>query len=230
MVIGNGLLAKRFSAYQSNDNVVIFASGVSDSKTISAASFLREKTLLLSTMEAHKESILVYFSTCSIEDESLNQTPYVLHKLAMEHLIKDNATKYLIIRLTNMVGKGGNKKNVFNYFFERINNNEPFHLWTKSYRNILDIDDAYAIVHELIMSYTQNRIVNVAAAKSNNALEIVQAIEFFLGKKARYTEEDKGRPYEIDTVFIQEIIKKLKIDFGDQYLQRILKKYFGNEL
>jgi len=34
MVIGNGMVAKRFESYKTNDQFLIFASGVSNSKNI----------------------------------------------------------------------------------------------------------------------------------------------------------------------------------------------------
>ncbi|MEO7119531.1 MAG: hypothetical protein ABIY62_00460 [Ginsengibacter sp.] len=42
MVIGNGMIANRFISYKNNDDVIIFASGVSNSKDTIEENFLRE--------------------------------------------------------------------------------------------------------------------------------------------------------------------------------------------
>ena len=83
MVIGNGLVAKGFSAYNRDSNIVVFASGVSNSTTTSEAAFSREAGLLSEILRQHTEKKIVYISTCSIYDESLNDSAYVRHKLAM---------------------------------------------------------------------------------------------------------------------------------------------------
>ena len=46
MVIGNGMVAKRFESYKTNDQFLIFASGVSNSKNINPAAYERELILL----------------------------------------------------------------------------------------------------------------------------------------------------------------------------------------
>ena len=46
MVVGTGLLAKAFLEYENDDNIIVFASGVSNSKEISREEFDREKLLL----------------------------------------------------------------------------------------------------------------------------------------------------------------------------------------
>ena len=66
MVIGNGLLAKSFSKYKDDDQVIIFASGVSNSKEVNPEAFMREMDLLRSI--TNKDALLVYFSTCSVYD------------------------------------------------------------------------------------------------------------------------------------------------------------------
>ena len=46
MIIGQGMLAKRFEKYD-NDNIVIFASGVSNSRETSKIMFEKERKLLI---------------------------------------------------------------------------------------------------------------------------------------------------------------------------------------
>ena len=68
MVIGNGMIAKRFESYKDDDRFVIFASGVSNSRNKDESAYSRETGLLKDTAAAHPDKIMVYLSTCSIYD------------------------------------------------------------------------------------------------------------------------------------------------------------------
>lgn len=46
MVVGGGQIAKAFSSYSDDCGVVIFASGVSDSREVNISEFDKEKSLL----------------------------------------------------------------------------------------------------------------------------------------------------------------------------------------
>ncbi len=97
MIIGNGLLAQAFSPVFANDaHVIAFASGVSNSRETRAEAFARERELLTSTLE--REKFILYFSTCSVHDPELAESPYVRHKIDMEHLVC-NAAQKAIFRL-----------------------------------------------------------------------------------------------------------------------------------
>ena len=53
MVIGNGMIANRFASYKDDDNIFIFASGVSNSKETNEEHFLREVQLLNQTIKEY---------------------------------------------------------------------------------------------------------------------------------------------------------------------------------
>lgn len=108
MVIGNGLLAKTFETYHASNDVLIFASGVSNSKETNPEAFKRELALLKATIQNYPKAKLVYFSTASITDASVNTSAYVQHKIALENYIKSTTTNYLILRVSNVVGVNGN--------------------------------------------------------------------------------------------------------------------------
>lgn len=77
MVIGNGMIAKACKAFIDDTSVTIFASGVSNSAEVLVENFQREFELLASQT---KDIKIVYFSTCSVNDPSVADTPYVRHK------------------------------------------------------------------------------------------------------------------------------------------------------
>ena len=69
MIIGNGLLAQAFSEYNNNDEILIFASGVSNSLEEKESEFDREAKLLKSVITNYPDKTMVYFSTCSVYDK-----------------------------------------------------------------------------------------------------------------------------------------------------------------
>ena len=104
MVIGNGLMATTFSHYAHNDDVLIFASGVSNSTTEDPLEFEREIDLVRKAIEDHPHRLFIYFSSCSILDPAVSSRPYARHKLAVEEYIKSEVNDFLILRISNVVG------------------------------------------------------------------------------------------------------------------------------
>lgn len=228
MVIGKGLVAGSFSSYEHNDGFLIFASGVSNSKSSTDADFRREEDLLRKSVEAYPEKHLVYFSTTSIEDEDLQQTPYVQHKLNMEAFIRTNVNRYSIFRLSNLAGHSNNPNTILNYFFQHIHQGIPFRLWQRSERNLIDAEDMYRIAdHMLQYNLATNRTINIANTESYPVLFIVNSIEEFCGKKGIYSLEDRGGPVSTDTRDIAPVREALGIHFGADYLPKMLIKYYG---
>lgn len=227
MVIGNGLVAGSFRGYAGQDSFLVFASGVSNSKSSTTADFEREKILLQEQLKAHPGKTLVYFSTTSVEDPDLAATGYVQHKLRMETMIREQATSYTVFRLSNLAGRSSNPNTILNYFYRHISEGIPFQLWRHSERNIIDVDDVFrAADHLLQHRLFPNSVVNIANVQSYPVTYIVSRIETFCGRKAIYTPVEKGAPVHIDTSALQPVYEQLGIRFGPNYLDRILEKYY----
>lgn len=227
MVVGSGMIAKRFSNYAENKEVIIFASGVSNSSTHDAVAFKREADLLAETIAANQGSMLVYFSTCSIYDPSLQAAAYTLHKLAMEAFIKQEAKSYLIFRVSNPVGFTHNKHTVLNYFIEHIRQQQAFTLWEYASRNLIDIDDMYRLCEYFISdSRYWNQTINIANPVNYPVINIVEAIENHIGTKGYYTIATKGSSPLIDTSSTQPLFSQLGIEFHKDYFEQLLAKYF----
>jgi len=225
MIIGNGLLASEFSDLEEINSIVIFASGVSNSLETNNAEFKREEQLITKTINKYKNCLFVYFSTCSINDNTINQRPYVLHKLKMEDLIINSAENYLVLRLSHIVGKGGNENTIFNYLVNAIKNNSNIHLWKNASRNILDIEDMGKVVREIIKSGTKNTILNIANPNSYPVNEIVNRIEKYLQKTANLTMIEKGSHISIEINETMSYIQNLSKDFSINYIEELLRKY-----
>ncbi len=227
MVIGNGMIAKEFENYRHDDHIVIFASGVSDSTNTDNRAFEREKNLIIEILHASKGKLLVYFSTCSIDDASIQSSAYVQHKIKMEDLIVNNHTPYIIFRLTNPVGKTNNTHTVVNYFIKNITEKHNFEVWKNANRNLIDIDHLYIICNEILQKRLFiNSIINIANPKNYPVVFIIEKIEKHFAVTGNYTLIDKGGGPLINKDAIDSLFKKFNINFDEHYLSRLLQKYF----
>jgi nucleoside-diphosphate-sugar epimerase len=227
MVIGNGMIAKRFETYKDNNQFVIFASGVSNSKSTNDDDYNRETELLQTTITNNKEKTFIYFSTCNIYDPSENKSMYVLHKKKIEKYIINNQSSYYIFRVSNAVGKSKNRNTILNFFVYHILNKINFDLWYNATRNLIDMDDIYQIVHFIILgNLFTNQVINIANPSNYKVKDIVAAIENFWKIKANYSKIKKGCSFEIDISLIEPIIQKIPIHFGEDYLCRLLQKNY----
>jgi nucleoside-diphosphate-sugar epimerase len=227
MVIGNGLVAKRFESYNWNNDFLVFASGVSNSKTKNPEAYNREMKLLDESVRKYNTTPFVYFSTCSIYDPQEKESAYVHHKLNIEDFIQTRAKQYHIFRISNLVGISSNPNTLLNFFFNHVKKEVNFDLWANACRNIIDVDHAYLIIdHILNHNLFPNQVINVANQTNEPVKKIIASIEAFLNIKSNYIEIDRGTCFEIDTSPIHPIIQELGIRFDTGYVMELLNKYY----
>lgn len=228
MIIGNGMLAKKFyNEYKNDGNIIIFASGVSNSLEFKESEFERERQLILNAKLNNENKIFVYFSTCSIYEQIAKDSLYVKHKLAMEQLIYESFQRYYIFRVSQIVGKTNNNTLV-NFLVNKINKGEHFDVWKNSSRILIDIDDVYSIINYILRkNIKENSIINIANPIMLPTLQIIHIIEKFLNKKALYNVIEKGGSYQsFDTKTMLDVANTLNIKFDEDYYSKIIKKYY----
>lgn len=225
MIIGNGLLARKFVSYSHNDDFLIFAAGVSNSKESLQSEFEREKELLLNTMKKNSSKKIIYFSTCSMYDTYFQNNNYVNHKLEMESLIATHFKKYLILRLPQVVGKN-NQSQLTGFLYKKILNDETFELYDIE-RNIIDISDIKTIVDYILTNNLYiNQIINIANPRNIKVTNLVKIFENLLYKKAKYSTVKIHGSFNIDISNTIQIIHDLKL-FDKNYEEKIIGKYYG---
>ena len=230
MVTGNGMVAQAFANYREDDRFVIFASGVSNSKTTSSPAYEREASLLSATLQANRNKTIVYFSTCSLYDPDEKNSPYILHKKEMEAVIRNSGLPYYLFRVSNLVGYSNNLNTILNFFMYHIQKKINFDLWMNATRNLLDIEDMFTIVDTLLHTKEFiNRETNIASPYSYPVKDIVAAVEHFLGIQANYIPVQKGSHFPIDISAIQPVIKEKGILSEPDYLAKLLHKYYSNK-
>jgi len=225
MIVGNGLIASLF-VDNDDENVIFFASGVSNSLETRVEEFLREENLIKNTISENTDKVFVYFSTCSIYDSSKTGSDYVLHKLKMEQLIKKSCPQFLILRVSNAVGKGGNPNLLMNYIVKAVKNDETINVHTQATRNLIDVDDIRNVTFDLLKQQSLNKIINVAYSKNYSILEIVEIVEKFYNKKVNINLLKSGSGYDINIPEIEQYFIETNQAGKEIYLYNILQKYF----
>ncbi|WP_027380400.1 Rossmann-fold NAD(P)-binding domain-containing protein [Chryseobacterium daeguense] len=221
MIIGNGLIANSLKNIDSEDNL-FFASGVSNSLETRSSEFEREFSLLKSSLEGNQDSRLIYFSTLSINDQSKQDSFYVLHKLAIEDYIKNNCKNYLILRIGNIVGQGGNPNTLFNFLKNQIANGSKFKVHTKARRLLLDIDDISKFIAKNCNGINSG-IINFAYPYYYDLKEIISAIQDQMQKDADFEETEEGDFYKVN--FDDGTSRFFSSVKPDEYLKILAKKY-----
>jgi nucleoside-diphosphate-sugar epimerase len=221
MIIGSGLVANSLKNIDSEE-YLFFASGVSNSLEIRSSEFEREFSLLKSSIKANNKSKLVYFSTLSVNDQSKQDSHYVLHKLEIEEYIKNNCENYLILRIGNIVGKGGNPNTLFNFLKNQITDSKQFKVHSKARRLLLDIDDIATFLNTNCVNI-KNETLNFAYPYYYDLKEIIGAIQEQMQKNADYIESDEGDFYKVSfdettNTFFEGIT-------ANQYLKTLAEKY-----
>jgi len=203
MVIGSGLIGTAFKSYINNDDILIFASGVSNSKNEVQSNFDRELNLV-NAQEGFK-GLFVYFSTTSIEDVELINSKYIKHKLCIEKIVKTKFENHLIVRLPNVVGDSKNNATLVNFFRHCIINNIQFSVQKNAYRYLVDIKDVFTNVDNVIKSGEHlNRVATLITNKKISVRDIVVNIEDELNKKGNYELIEGGSNYnlQLDEIFL----------------------------
>lgn len=228
-VIGSGAIADRFASYGLQSRYLIFAGSTHNSSITNAEDISREELTLKMALDNVKGSAtFVYFSSCSIDDATQQSSPYVLHKKRMEAMVELSAQNYLIVRLPQVIGLLEYEGGLVNRLVNAIRSGERFKLWRDAYRNFIDLDHAYSIVHWVLQEkVVLNSTINVANPSTTQVSELVRTIEEIFGQAANYELMELGSQYEIDIGPICSAIQSLGIDFGPGYLPRSIRKYYG---
>jgi nucleoside-diphosphate-sugar epimerase len=228
MIIGTGLVANAMNKTLSEGNFCVFAAGVSNSACTDSVEFARERARLQRALTDHGGlDRFIYFSTCSIYDPSAVSSMYVSHKMEMERLVAQHR-RHLIFRLPQVAGRTPNPHTLLNYLFARIARSEKFNIWAESTRNVIDVDDIAAFVRILVVEDgAVNETINVASPQSVKILDIVHEFEGIIAKPAVYDVLQRGTDYSIDCSRIQSVVERTNLNLEDDYLGRVLRKYYG---
>lgn len=229
MLVGHGMMARTFWAFRDRPDVVIFASGVSNSLETDPRAFERERRLLQRIRAEHTGALLVYFGTCSVDDPDRWDTQYVRHKLHMESLLAASPGPWLVLRVPLAIGRNPGSHTLAQYLYDCIMQGTPFEVWEGAARFPIDVEDVLRIGSRLIEDRAMwGRRINVALRRFP-VLDFVHILERITGRPAMYRVARKGRSFDLDCPEVMALAPQLGLDLGAQYLERVLRKYFGGQ-
>ena len=217
MVVGNGLISNSFKDFINNKDYLIFASGVSNSNEENDSEYEREFSFIKENL--NKSGKFIYFSTINNKENK-----YFKHKRKMEEYIITNSTNYLIFRLPNVVGNGGNINNIFNFLNNKIKNNELIKVKNVN-RSLIDIDDVKNICLKCLN--IKNKVLNISNIENIKVIDIINMMSFELNKDPileldiDYKENNSIIENSLE---IENSIKELNI-IKKNYIKTLIKKY-----
>ena len=179
VVLGSGLVAQSLQSLSSENDIVVFAQGVSNSQEISRSSFDREKSTLRSALHHYSTHKFIYFSSTLVDHPMVN-TPYALHKLSMEAILKDLHPNHLIIRLPQLVGPTKSPTLVAS-LRSMVLSGAVISIQSRARRRLLCTSDLARIVQLLLRRHTVPSIIDLAPKFSVSPLQIVEFIGNYYG-------------------------------------------------
>ena len=227
IIVGSGLIAKALDKIPSNDDFLIFASGVSDSCETREVEFQREIDLIQESLQRNKK--LIYFSSLDVVLRKDKFNSYLRHKLNVEKILEKKSA--IVLRLPQLVGSRQNKKNLIPYLYNKIVNKKEFELKINYLRNLVDINDLSKIVECLIKknNYSE-KYLNIFNPKFIKILDIIRIIERLSNTKAIYTISEES--FEINNLTVSDeylsFLKESSVEFHSLYNIDLIKKYFFN--
>jgi UDP-2-acetamido-2,6-beta-L-arabino-hexul-4-ose reductase len=232
MVIGSGQLASSFCSLAHSKEVIIFASGVSNSNTNDHALFLRERELLLETLLRYKGCVIVYFSSCALSAKGYYLNAYYQHKRAMESLILSHSQHYYIFRLPQLFGDLKEHSTLINFFYYAIKDQQHFTLYSDAYRYVIDIDDTVYLVKKYLLHHSPKLVVDLANSHKYRVKEIVEILESLLDKRGDYDEVSYSDDYHLNLEPLHHFMNRLGVNlgFGVSYLEERLQKRVARDL
>lgn len=229
MIVGTGLIGSSLIGVDV-PVVTVFASGVSNSQETSQDGFCRERELLQSHLSQPRENHLIYISTCSINESLQASSPYIVHKIEMEELTLSEPNTS-IVRLPNVVGPIGNKKNLVNYIVDAIVSGEKISVQELAKRHLLGVDEMKSLIGAYISQGPENGvIVEFAPPFSTSVAELVAQIEEILDLEANVEIVGGGSSYPIDFTATAHYSKSSGVEFPESYTNSILRKWIPKPL
>ncbi len=224
-IIGSGLIASAFQELDFGKHLTCFASGVSNSQEHRQSEFARESDLLKYWLDRSRR--LLYFSTCSVQDKSLKNSLYIIHKKEMEALVLSKSEN-IIVRLPQVVGECKNKHTLTNFIASKIYNKERYDLYHGALRNLIDVSDVVELTKYLFNSDYRRNLYSFAMPVHHEVSELVEIFQALLNQTSLHRSV-KGVPVKYpESDFVKIAIDNKVISYGPDYLEKVLRKYYSD--
>lgn len=186
-------------------------STISVYKTLSDFKF--KKYIYISSSDVYKDHSKTESTLESQVVKVEGLCPYGFHKYLSEQIIRNNCPKYLILRMSMMLGSCIKKGPVFD-----ILNNRPLFVTPDSCLQIINTKEVASIIEILITKSVDNDVFNVGGTGSL----IVRKIAGILNKIPDYHRDAEKQQYEMD---ISKLSRLFPLKSSENYLQNFLEYY-----
>jgi nucleoside-diphosphate-sugar epimerase len=229
VIVGKGMVAGACKALKGWEDDILFASGVSNSSEHRKELFEKEIEMISHYLgQKSSDGSFVYFSTASILDPSKAGNPYIMHKLAVEGMLRERNVKHLIVRLPNLVGVSNNPHTLTNFFAQSIKTGKPIRLVKNAIRHLIDADDLVSILNAIKYQFGKtNATVNVSTNTPLTALQILNMLEDTLNMKALVM-ESKDEPASDSKMMDIYSSANYIFETPGNYHQNLFHKYYAS--
>jgi nucleoside-diphosphate-sugar epimerase len=136
-----------------------------------------------------------------------------------------------VVRLPNLVGPIGNKRNLVNYIVDAIVSGEKIFVQELAKRHLLGVDEMKSLIGAYISQGPKNgAIVEFAPPSSTSVAELVAQIEEIIDLKANVEIVGGGSSYPIDFTATEHYSKSCGVEFPESYTNSILRKWIPKPL
>lgn len=222
-VIGNGLVAKSLKDTEFSKDILIFASGVSNSKEYRSEEFAREKTLFKRVAYDHPGSSIVYFSSTSVSLGGGSR--YLAHKLEMEEVVKREAKNFFIFRLPQVVGPVDNLTLV-SFLTKRCLEGDSIDLYGSAVRNLLGVDELAKIVNILVEKEVGLNSAQIVASGSNvSVVDVALEVKSILSSPSELNVLPGGDDQTVSIDLLRQYLDEEEPIFQPDYWKNVLNKF-----
>lgn len=243
-IVGNGFLARHLAVLADrHPDTVALAAGVSRSRGMSPSDFAREADLLAATAERCRTGSrrLLFFSTAAPsmygaaagpgrEDAPVRPVDaYGAHKLALEQRLRASGARYLVVRLTNLVGPGQPAHQLLPVLTRAVlAGRVPVHRGAS--RDLLWVGDAVRIIDLLLERGGSGQTVNVATGVSVDMEAVVEHLELRLATVAEREYQDGGTANRVSVERMLSLVPEAGAwGFGPGYYRVVVDAFLREE-
>jgi nucleoside-diphosphate-sugar epimerase len=244
-VIGRGFLARHARDHFGSrfPGVRLIAAGVSGVHVDSAAEFTREAELVYDVLRRCRADggTAVFLSTASVgmygapdspgrEDGPVFPvTPYGRHKLGLEAVCRGSGARYLVLRLSHIVGRGQAPHQLLPSLTRQLLDGRV-QVHRRASRDLLDVRHLLGALDAMLGRGVHDETVNVVSGTPRPVAAVVDELERRLGTRAERVAVDRPTaPVVASVAKLRDLVPELaELDFGPDYLAGLLDRYLDD--
>lgn len=239
-IVGDGFLARNLRPLAgSHPDVLLLGRGVSTTRDVPESAYQREVADVCDMVGRclREEKLLVFLSTASAavygtpgcpgrEDaEVIPSTPYGRHKLALERVVRDSGVRYLILRLSHVVGPRQPAHQLLPSLTKAVLSG-TVEVHRGAYRDLVGVPAVRRIVDGLLAGGVTQQVVNVASGVLVTIEQIVDHVEDRLKITARRRMVDAPARHPVSLEKLRCLVPAVAdLGFGPGYYRTVIDQY-----